>query len=91
MKQTLVFVLILLALIAITINARGDYIQSPKENAQEVYSLWLKHGNYLHEVDSGRIVYNPEMDKAMQIDIANACRRGGRTPKQCYLNMLYHS
>lgn len=80
MKITLIiFILWLLTVIA-TVNA--DY--------NDVYSLYLERGAYLHEVEMWTFEYNPEVDKALGIDIQNACDEVGRSDlKYCFLNMLF--
>jgi len=76
------FIIFWIALVAFTSCVRADYY--------DVYSLYLEHSNYLHEVDSWRLEYNPEVDKAIWIDIQNACDEVGRSDlKHCFLNMLF--
>lgn len=55
----------------------------------QVYSVYLERANYIHEVTSGRAEYNAEKDKSLGIQIDVLCQARGRTPKQCWLQMVY--
>jgi hypothetical protein len=85
MKTAFIILLtIWLLVVSLTSCARADY--------NDVYSLYLERGNYLHEVASGRMEYNPEVDKAIGIDIQNACDEVGRSNlKHCWYNMLFQT
>ena len=56
MKTTLLVFVLWLLLVAFTSLVSADY--------NDVYSIYLERSNYLHEVDSGRMEYIPELDKA---------------------------
>mgnify|MGYP006987668723 CR=1 FL=1 len=71
-----------LVLVALLSVVRADY--------HDVYSLYLERGAYLQEVEKWTFVYNPEVDKALWIEIQNACdSRGKQSLSSCRLNMLY--
>ena len=54
-----------------------------------MYSVYLERSNHIHEVDSGRAEYNAEYDKSLGIKIDVLCSAWGRTPKQCWYQMLF--
>ena len=83
MKTTLLVFVLWLLLVAIT-TVKADY--------NDVYSLYLEKANYLHEVDSWRMEYIPELDMSYWIDIQNACDAVGRSDlKHCWYNMLFQT
>lgn len=55
----------------------------------QVYSVYLERSSFIHEVDSWRAEYNAELDKSLGIEIDLLCNARGRTPKQCWLQMLF--
>ena len=57
--------------------------------ARQVESAYLERANYIHEVDSGRIEYNPEMDKSLGIEIDLLCEARGRNLSQCWYQFLF--
>lgn len=65
------------------VGDRNDFM------ADQVYSVYLERSNYIHEVDSGRAVYNAELDKSLGIEIDLLCSAWGRNAKQCRLQMLF--
>lgn len=82
MKTTL-FVFLLWLILVVINTVKADY--------NDVYSLYLERWFYMHEVDSGRLEYNAEVDKALWIDIQNACDNVWRNNlKHCWYNTLFN-
>ena len=84
MKTTLLVFVLWLILVAFTSLASASY--------QDVYSLYLERGAYLHEVEMWTFEYSPEVDKGYWIDIQNACDAMWRNDlKHCWYNMLFRT
>lgn len=91
MRQAIIVIFIIwLSIIALVSCTRASDIGGwNKFMADQVYSVYLERANYIHEVDSGRVEYNAELDKSLGIQIDVLCQARGRTPKQCWLQMVY--
>lgn len=93
MTKTILVALIIWALLvalAYNLPAKAGEVSSFNQfMAEQVYSVYLERANYLHEVDMWLLEYNPNLDKSLGIQIDNLCQARGRTPKQCWLQMVY--
>ena len=91
MRQATIVTLVLWILLMVTIScARADNVGDFNDFMwDQVYSVYLERSNYIHEVDSGRAEYNADLDKSLWIQIDVLCEARGRTPKQCWYQMLF--
>jgi len=93
MTKTIIVALIIWALLialAYNIPAKaGEVADWNKSMGEHVYSVYLERANYIHEVDMWLVEYNPELDKSLWIQIDLLCTARGRTPKQCWYQMLF--
>lgn len=91
MRQATIVTLVIWILLVVTIScARADNVGEFNDFMwDQVYSVYIERANYIHEVDSGRVEYNAEKDKSLGIQIDVLCQARGRTPKQCWLQMVY--
>jgi hypothetical protein len=91
MRQAIIVIFIIwLSIIALVSCTRASDIGGwNKFMADQVYSVYLEKSNYIHEVDSGRVEYNTEIDKGLGIRLDDLCTARERTPKQCWYMMLF--
>ena len=72
--KTLLLILVRIIAITVFLLATGRAESSKEADALRVYSLYTERSDYLREV-SEWLAYNAEVDKAIWIDLQNACEK----------------